>query len=257
MSDATSTPDASFDRSDYDHLPVLDVPAGIGLARGLLAAMPPSAPEGVDEAAAALRASADALERDWQQHLGREGKTDLRPVDTRVDNAWAAFISRIESYARLPAARYPKVIVAGRALEILAPDGLKVLKSPYLSQHAALTARLGALDEAALTAAVESIAGSEFVTEVTESLAAYGEALGVTAPRPAAPALPDLLVGLRALTLAMDDYVAQVVALVRRGRPATIKLVRDALAPIDEHRRLARGRVAAPPPADKLDEPAG
>jgi len=249
MDEETSSPDESFDRHDYDRLPVLDVAGAVGLARSLLAAVPASAPEGVLETAAELRSNADALERDWQQHLLQPGRPDARPVDTRVDRAFGAYIGRIDCYAQLPAARYPKVATAVRALEILVPHGLVVLQAPYVSQHTQLVARLRALDEAGLSAEVEGIAGTEFVTEVRESLELYGEVLGVTAPRVAAPSLPDLHASLRRLASAMDDYVAQVLALVRRGRPATLKTVRDALLPIDEFRRLARqraGSVSAP-----------
>ncbi len=257
MDETTQDPTLTFDRRAYERPPVVDVPSGLALARSLLTAKPADAPEGVEESAATLRAAADALDRSWQVHLSTGERTDSRVSDRRIDNAWAALIERIAPFLRLPPDRTPDVAVASQLMDVLAPDGLAALKTPYLSQWSFLDARLRRLASAGLVEAAERLAGTVFVEEVRQAFEEYGRTLGVTSPQPAATKLPNLLEPLRDLLDAIDEYTVQVVALVRRGRPATVQLVRDALSPLDNLRRTAAQRAdrSIPDPTPPKDLP--
>lgn len=257
MDETTQDPTLAFDRRAYERPPVVDVPGGLALARSLLTAKPAGAPEGVEESAATLRAAADALDRAWQVHLSTGAKLDSRVSDRRIDSAWAALIERIAPFTRLPPDRTPDVALAVQILAVLAPDGLAALKTPYLSQWSFLDARLRRLATAGLVEATERLAGTVFVDEVRDAFEEYGRTLGVTSPQPAATKLPNLLDPLRDLLDAIDEYTVQVVALVRRGRPATVQIVRDALSPLDNFRRTASQRNArsTPDPTPPTDPP--
>ena len=173
---------------------------------------------------------------------------DRRKVDTRVDNAWALFLDRIEAYGNLPVAAYPKAAPARAIVTVLSPDRAW-LKLPYAAEWAESDKRI---DADGLAPELDALAGPEFLAEVRAAHAEYGVALGIKSPvaRPADVGLADPL---RAVARSIARYARAVVGELDEDDADSVERTRAALAPIDDHRdgpwRRANGCAAPDAPA--------
>lgn len=232
----------SFDPSVYHRPPVISTASGFTLGCALITAMPKKSPDMVRRTAEILRADTMALQASWIAK-DKEFKAEFRrKTDTWADNAWGALHGRIESYRRLPGAKYPLV---GRAEEILAllfSEGLSFVLLPYDEQWAESEKRMKKIEMNALEKDIEAIAGSEFLENLREAHEAYGKLTGTTEPK--AP-VTKVTVGdpLRKVQVAIGRYARQWAALAEDS-PDLLEMATMALAPIDRLReKQASSRV--------------
>lgn len=246
--------DLSIDASLYTRAPRISAANGVSLAEQLKQAMPAAAPENVQTAGAIMGSEADVLSAAFGV-VPSAATTSAKQTDTRLDRAWGTIASRLASWSALTdeedrASRE-------RAAELHAQffaDGLLFLTFEFLVEHRESQKRIdwivGAV-ERDLVALVQA----PFVNNLRRAHAAYGVALGITAPvdevQEAKVAEP-----LRALQAAIANYSLQVIAWYGNLRPsapdyaAKVEAVKKALAPIDKFRE---GHVATAGEEKKVD----
>ncbi|MDP3274882.1 MAG: hypothetical protein Q8Q09_06760 [Deltaproteobacteria bacterium] len=251
-----------FDRTQYSTLPMLSLAETVALGTALLnaleSALPGVRPEPVQESANELRALL-ATRPSAKAKPAAGAHPSPRDADAEMDNAWGALIERLKSYARLPAELYPKSRRAVELLEILAPDGLSVLRLAYAKQWSVLEPRVRALNATELRRDVALLVGEDFVAEATRAFDQYGRSLGITESVPVPTKQPDPAQSLRALRETLSELIFQLAASANARKPASITQARAALRPVDEFRAAVarrtlqntkRGRPSEPPPAE-------
>jgi hypothetical protein len=240
----------------YLRPPTMDVPAAIALGHSLLAASPAVDLESFVVARNALKSSLTDLESGWNAQADATPAEDPRPADHAMDVAWDCLVGRTQCCANLPAERYPVALRAKEILAIIAPDGTAILKETYRKEWSHIHQRLARVNKLEMMEDLRTLAGEIYVTEVNRAFTEYGRVLGITAAPTTPAATVDLRERLRAFTQRMTDYSLQVLGLARRDEPATVKVARDALKPIDDVRAAAAARRANAAATDTTEAPA-
>jgi hypothetical protein len=243
-----------FDPTPYLRPPLSDVPAGIALGVALLGAMPKNAPDGVRKAATKLRMATVGLQDAWSRSGRSASPGELKLADIAIDSAWSALHARLDAYAALPTAYWPK---AERAAELIAeifPDGLAFLSLPYTEEWAAGEDRLRKINLEGLADDIDEIAGPEFLAEVRRAQKCYGSVLELGAGAEHRPGI-ELSDPLRALGRAISNYALQVIA-TADGTTSSLWEVRQSLKPIDDL-RPAPSRRSSTPGIDRVPERSG
>lgn len=238
-----------FDATPYLRPPVPDVITGITLGVALLNAMPRSAPEGLKKAAGKLRISTVALQDAWNWSERSATPGEKRMADIAIDNAWTALHSRLEAYSILPQIRWPKAPRAGEILAAVFPDGLAFLSLPYAEEWAEGERRLKRINELSpsLAREIDELAGVEFLAEVKQAQARYGEVLALA--KPGSKAGTDLMEHLRTLTRSVSAYALQVIAMAD-GTAASVRVIKAILKPIDDLRAAIAAKGGSPEPLE-------
>lgn len=231
-----------FDPTPYVRPPIFDVASGVALGIALLSAAPKPAPDHVKKAAQKVRKETLALQAAWARSDAIPAPPDRRKADMRIDNAWGILLDRIESYASLPVADFPKAARARDLVDLLAKDR-EWLKLPYEAEWAQSDKRITKIDDEELGADIDDLAGPEFLKEVRTAHKAYGVALGVTKAAGEAPEV-NLADPLRALSRAIARY-GLTVAGMADDEAATLAVVRKALRPIDDYREGQARRTSS------------
>ena len=104
-------------------------------------------------------------------------------ADARVDNGWGALLDRLEAYAALPVATFPKAARARLLVDLISPDRAW-LNLSFAAQWAESNKRIQRIDDEGLAADIDALAGKEFLVEVRSAHAEYGAALGMKDPWP-------------------------------------------------------------------------
>jgi len=238
-----------LDPTPYLRFALTDVPSGIALGVALLSAMPRSAPDNVKKAATKLRMATVGLQDAYSRVERGASLGEKRQADNAIDNAWSALHARLEAYAALPAAHWPRAPRAAELVAALFPAGLAFLSLPYVDEWAEGEKRLDRITHAGLARDIDEIAGFEFLAEVKRAQQRYGEVLAIR--KMGDKRLPaDLNEPLRALSRAVSSYALQVIAM-NDGSAAAIHAIRQTLKPIDDMRSGALSRR----PAGGLDDP--
>lgn len=225
-----------FTIAAYLARPQLDVPTTIAFSYALATAFQRSFGPRAQEALYIVQTSCASLEAAWRAQQAQPSE-DHRPARFALVNAWAAAVTRVEQYTRLPPERHAAQPVAARLYALIASDGLNVNKAVGRTLWSTLKTRLDLVKEQGLFDDLRRIAGPEFVEEVIHCHSALGRALSITESTEV-PTADNLLELLRQHAQAVSDYVVQVAATVRRDEPATVKAALDALRPIDDMREL-------------------
>jgi hypothetical protein len=236
---------------------VVGITTGLALGYKLKATTKVGLSDGADETFALAMRSHAALHAGWKRQQ-TEVSEDKRPLYQSVCAIWTACVGRVENYKALDPSRHKLQPVAVRIHKLLAPDGAEALKLDYPGVWTTLTTRLELVSEAKLDDEFRAIAGVEFIPEVRRALEELGRALGLSAALE--PTRDDNLRHLlRDFMERVSDYAFQVMATVRRDRPATLQVARAVLKPLDELRAAMSHRgvsVAEEPEAtDATEEP--
>lgn len=244
-----------FAPTPYMRTPVMDVASGIALGIALISALPKAAPEDIRKSVRKVRTSVIALQSAWEAAGGPQGPTDKRPADRAIDTGWGGLYGRLDNYASLPEKRWPKAARAAELRDIVFPDGLGFLTLPYNAEGSESEKRIKRIDDQKLGAEIDEIAGPEFLAEVRQSHADYGVALNITKAQGGSNAA-GLIDPLRNLARAIGSYALKLAAIANDSE-ASLRMVRDALRPIDEHRAQAARRTSGTGDEPQTEAPAG
>ena len=85
--------------------------------------------DNVKNAAKKVRHDTLALQAAWAKSDAVPTPTDRRKADMRIDNAWAILLDRLETYASLPVADFPKAARARQLVDTISPHDREWLKS--------------------------------------------------------------------------------------------------------------------------------
>ena len=245
--------DAPFDSSVFTRAPILTIESGITLCKALVAACPKGMPDNVTKAPQKLKKTAEAAQQalaQRQRELGKTTSENVRQIDVEADSAWSALRMRLESYASLPASRYPRAARAGELYtSLFGADGLKFLQLPYAEQLSTADAMLSRIDEDGLQKDINAIAGPEFLEQIRFTHSAYGSMVKAMLSRESKGEV-NLLEHVRAMGRAIVDFATKVCGTVDEDDPSTSAAARKALQPITAHRGAAGRRGETAPSSD-------
>ncbi len=232
-----------FDPTPYLRPPIVDVPSGIALGVALLHATPKIATDSVRKAATKLRMATVGLQEAWSRTGRAASAGERRLADIAIDNAWSALHARLDAYAALPPSYWPKAERAAELVAALFPDGLAFLTFVYDEEWAEGEERLRKIEAQGLARDIDAVAGPEFLAEVRRAQRCYGEVLDIGKGSERNPAA-EVTEPLRTLSRAITGYALQIIA-SSDGSAAAIRMVRQALKPIDDLRPAASSRRGA------------
>ncbi|MDC3953653.1 hypothetical protein KEG38_07350 [Polyangium jinanense] len=187
------------------------------------------------------RTTLSALHETLQVELGKrvvaEGEAPpvVSVVDRIEDNAFGALSDWLLSFKRLPTERHPVAADAAMVHDTLFGQGLGFLRLRAADEWQEAETRMRILKEKGLDLVIEKLGGKPFLDELTFAHTAYGEALGITKPRPASDP-PSLGKAQSEAIDALRSYVLRVAAHVRENEPATAELAERLLAPLAQWR---------------------
>ena len=236
---------------------MLDVAGAVALARSLLSVTPKDGPPAVRSAARAMHKAATGLQTTWRASAPAKSD-DVRPLDTRYDNAWSALRDRLSATASLPEDEHPDAGRAEALLTVLFPTGADFLKLPYAKQWAECDKRIATIAETKAQPRGRRARRLRLLGTDPEAPPAYGDALGITKAAAAQPTAASLMEPLRTAQRAVAAYLLQVAAAAAHDE-AFEPIAKRALAPVDDtriaaSRRRAAGKKVAPEP-DTTDTP--
>lgn len=252
-----------FDPNDYDRVPTLNAALTISLTRRLIAEMPAPIVDNPLTAVAAdrMRTRAGVVRSERLKALTQPEMPNLRLIDLSEDNTWRALRLRLEGYAKLPLNDETKADseLAAGLLGQLFPNGLAFLVLDAQQQWEESDRLLVTIDEQKLAPHIDRLCHPVFLRELRRAHQQYGEALGLTGPKPKSPGAPAIAEALRGLREGIHFYVRRVVALADEEDPSSITLAQQALAPLLEAQEQARARRAQgqpdPEPEDEGEIP--
>ena len=232
--------DQSIDVSIYTRAPRINTTNGLSLAQQLKQAMPAEAPPSVVTAGTKLWSAADVLGAAFGVPAGAT-PLSAKQTDVRLDRGWGAIESRLSNWSVLTDdAHRPSCERAAELHQKFFGEGLLFLTFEYMSEHSESQKRINWIVGEVETDLLRLV-GEPFVTNLRQAHAAYGVALGITAPMTAAEAAK-VAAPLRALQAAIANYSVQVIAWYSNLDDTApdyadqVRAVRKALAPIDKFR---------------------
>ncbi|WP_437933505.1 hypothetical protein [Sorangium sp. So ce341] len=222
--------------------------------------------KGIARALVALSSShaalASALRDQVSLSEGGEASEDTVQCDRVLDGCWSGLHDFLTAFTKLPPGA-PEAAEASSLKAAIFTGGLKFLQLTYLLEWSESELRLQRIRKNGLDARIEALGGKRFLAALEAAHAAYGKALGVTAPAAAAAAAPpSVREALDAFTEALRAYVIKVMGAVEPDEPETQELADKLLAPLAGWSVGPSGRGAArksgkpedeataPPPAD-------
>lgn len=169
-----------------------------------------------------------------REKAGSPADPRARAADRALDDAWGAFQSWLLGWTLLPEGAHPLLADARGLYQALFPRGLQFLTLEFKDEWNESQQRLEHIKEAQLDEVVDQMGGGPFLMTLARCHRAYGDVLQITRPDDAAALEPDALVrrALDASHMALRDYVAQVVATVRRTDNASIEMAERLLVPL-------------------------
>ncbi|MRG92790.1 hypothetical protein [Polyangium spumosum] len=197
-----------------------------------------------------LAASRETLQVELGKRVLAEGEAPpvVGVADRVEDNAFGALSDWLLSFKRLPPERHPEAAEAAKVYDALFGQGLAFLRLRAADEWQEAETRMRLLTEKGFDVVIENLGGKPFLDELAFAHTAYGEALGITKPRPT-PEPPGVRKAQGEALDALRSYVLRVAAHVREGEPQTAALAERLLAPLAQWRdRPAKNQKSTPTP---------
>lgn len=236
-------------------LPRLDAASAATLGESLQteAASVKALPASIKSALKPLGKTTKTLHGTLLGRLGSAAKPPsvTRAADVAVDGAVGTLYGWMLMLARL-SDEYPEGPRARLWLKEVFPDGVMFIKAPYNKEWAEIETRLTKITTAGYDKEIQEFGGGSILTSLTKAHKAYGEALGITAPRAAGEvkdtaALKDAL---QAQLQAIRFYVLRVLASIEPDDEDSAALASRLLRPLNEW------KSRPPKPAEAPESPA-
>lgn len=228
---------SKYTASDMVQLPRLTGTAAMALGEQLLSAARPhkaALPRWVARALSELRSRHRTLKealRDQVTPQGEHGES-LVDLDRTLDNCWGALDGFLVALSRLPGT-CSQAVEAAEIRPAMLPDGLAFLNYTYVIEWTESELRLQRMRKAGLDQRIEALGGGLFLEALRDAHAAYGKALGMTAPGADPASVARIREPLDAFTDALRNYVIKVRGMVEPKDPATRVLADRLIAPLE------------------------
>ncbi|WP_437893544.1 hypothetical protein [Sorangium sp. So ce124] len=253
---------SKYTASEVIQLPRFTAVGAMALGEQLLTAAKPSRKQlakGIARVLAALLSRhgelASALRDQVSLSGGGEESENSVECDRVLDGCWSGLHDFLTAFTKLPPGA-PEVAEASSLKATLFTGGLKFLQLTYVLQWSESELRIQRIHKNGLDARIEALGGKRFLAALEAAHAAYGKALGVTAPAAAAAAPPSVREALDAFTEALRAYVIKVMGSVEPDEPETQELADKLLAPLASWSVGPSGRGAARKNGKPEGEPA-
>ena len=233
------------------NLPRLDAPSAAALAEALQteAANVKKLPTPIAGALKPLGKTLGTLHEVLQGRLSSVAQPPslTRAADLNEDTAVSAFYDWLCALARLPEGT-PEADQARKWLAEIFPDGVGFVKLSYPKEWTEVETRLARIKSQGYEKVIQEIGGKPFLAYLQKSHRAYGEALGITAPRTELEIKETaaLREALQAVLQAVRFYVLRVMAHVESDEPATSALAARLLRPLTEWKSRPAKSTSAP-----------
>ncbi|WP_438031572.1 hypothetical protein [Sorangium sp. So ce204] len=251
---------SKYTASEVIQLPRFTAVGAMALGEQLLTAAKPAKKQlvkGVARVLATLASRHDDLASALRDQVslseGGEASEDAVQCDRVLDNCWSGLHDFLTAYTKLPSGA-PEAAEASALKAAIFTGGLKFLQLTYVLEWSESELRIQRIRKSGLDARIEALGGKRFLAALEAAHAAYGKALGVTAPAAtAAAAPPSVRDALAAFTEALRAYVIKVMGSVEPDEPETQELADKLLAPLASWSVGSSGRGAP----RKNDKPEG
>ncbi|WP_437972824.1 hypothetical protein WMF11_27445 [Sorangium sp. So ce295] len=251
---------SKYTASEVIQLPRFTAVGAMALGEQLLTAAKPAKKQlvkGVARVLATLASRHDDLASALRDQVslseGGEASEDAVQCDRILDGCWSGLHDFLTAFTKLPPGA-PEAADASALKAAIFTGGLKFLQLTYVLEWSESELRIQRIRKSGLDARIEALGGKRFLSALEAAHAAYGKALGVTAPAAtAAAAPPSVRDALAAFTEALRAYVIKVMGSVEPDEPETQELADKLLAPLASWSVGSSGRGAP----RKNDKPEG
>lgn len=250
-----------FDPSAYHRAPVLTVSTAMTLVDGLAIVHPRAAPPLARKALRKLKELRARIANELSAR--RKGPTPTRSpqeIDQVADRAWRAVRSFLSGYSDLAPEYAPEQGLAARLDEMLFGEGgLAFTNLRYDEQRTQMHDRLDALEADKLADALTRIVGDACVKNLRAAVKDY-DVMVLALLQEVGSDETQLTPLVREVQKLVVDYARFIAATVDDDDPETVTAALQALAPIDNLRRLVSPPTAsvvkdAPTPVDPPQPP--
>lgn len=251
---------SKYTASEVIQLPRFTAVGAMALGEQLLTAAKPAKKQlvkGVARVLATLASRHDELASALRDQVslseGGEASEDAVQCDRILDGCWSGLHDFLTAFTKLPPGA-PEAAEASSLKAAIFTGGLKFLQLTYVLEWSESELRIQRMRKSGLDERIEALGGKRFLSALEAAHAAYGKALGVTAPAAtAAAAPPSVRDALAAFTEALRAYVIKVMGSVEPDEPETQELADRLLAPLASWSVGSSGRGAP----RKNDKPEG
>lgn len=226
---------SNFDSSLYDTVPQTTAAGIVALVRATLVASKGITYPAAHKARRRLREKGEALRIAHAAVQSAQEKADRRGADLALDRAWQMLEARLSCYADLAPSFASDQAEAAELHRVLFPNGMGFTTLPYAQQWAESEAIFHRIAERDLQGEIVRFAGAPFLEQVRARHQAYGEALGITKPKPEVAPPENVMEPLREARAALSTY-ARVLVVAVENEELDRKTVEVALAPIADLR---------------------
>lgn len=178
-----------------------------------------------------------------------QGTLDPVQCDRSEDACWSGLNGFLEAITKL--SWLPIAAEATEIRRLVFDGGLRFIQLPYLLQWSESETRLARMNDHGLRPRIENLGGKVYLDELDKAHIAYGKALGITAPLPAAMGEegPVVRAALEAFGDALRKYVVKVMGMVEDDEPETQEMAAILLAPMDAWDEISTAKAPEPGPA--------
>ena len=158
------------------------------------------------------------------------GGVDTVQLDRNLDGCWSGLNDFLTAFTKLPGK--PQAVEAASLQAAVLPGGLKFILLTYELEWSESEIRLQRIEKNKLDDRIEALGGGVFLESIKSAHAAYGKALGMTAPTTPGAIAPSIREPLDAFAAALRTYIVKVMGHVEDDEPETKALVDKLLAPL-------------------------
>lgn len=159
-----------------------------------------------------------------------EGGIETPQLDRNLDSCWSGLNDFFTAFIKLPGV--PQSVEAASLQASVLPGGLKFILLPYELEWAESETRIQRIERYKLDARIEALGGGVFLESIKKAHAAYGKALGMTAPTAPGAVAPSIRAPLDAFAAALRTYIVKVMGHVEDDEPETQALADKLLQPL-------------------------
>jgi hypothetical protein len=226
---------SSYSAADVIQLPRLQASGAMALGGQLISAAKPhkkTLSKSLAKALTSLDTQRMALSDAIRDQVAPEpeGGAGTVQLDRNLDACWSGLNDYFTAFTKLPGR--PQAVEATSLQAAVLPGGLKFILLPYELEWSESETRLQRIEKNKLDARIVALGGGLFLESIKTAHAAYGKALGMTAPTAQGTTAPSIREPLDAFAAALRTYIVKVMGSVEDDEPETKELADKLLSPL-------------------------